>query len=230
MKAEERHRLAENDLVKGMNQLASSGWRPSKMMLLMTGLVVLLGLVYWYWSTTAANRVSKAWIQYYEQRHRLDEAPSSWKAGPAGQAVQLGAADKTFERGSNKLFVDPSAAIKEFESAALQYEELTKTASTPEIQMRAIMGAARSYENLGDVSKALSFYEQVLSRFAGDEWKQHPLVKDAREHKEKLTASGDESLSALYQTWISKLQQVKTENSTEKPSIPSIPFPPIPGK
>ncbi len=229
MKAEERHRLAENDLVKGMNQLAGGSWRPSNMMLLMVGLVVLLGLVYWYWSTTAANRVSRAWIQYYEQRDRLDDAPASWKAGPAGQAVQLGSADKAFERGFTKLFVDPSAALKEFEAAASQYEELSKIASTTEIQLRSIIGAARSFENTGDSTKALAFYNQALDKFgSNNEWKDHPLLKDAREHKEKLSATGDDSLAALYQSWANKLKQVKNEGTSDKPSIPNIPLPPLP--
>jgi tetratricopeptide (TPR) repeat protein len=228
MKAEERHRLAENDLVKGMNQLASTGWRPSRMMLIMAGLVVVLGFVYWYWSTTAANRVSKAWVQYYEQRDRLEDAPASWKSGPAGQAVQLGIADKAFERGFSKLFLDPAAALKDFENAGKLYEDLSKSATTQEIQLRSIVGAARSYENTGDVTKALGFYDQALAKFSTDEWKEHPLVKDAKEHKEKLSATGDASLAALYQTWSNKLRQVNTEGSGDKPAIPSIPMPPMP--
>lgn len=229
MKAEERHRLAENDLVKGINQVASGSWRPSSMVLLMTGLVVLLGLVYWYWSTTAANRVSKAWIQYYEQRDRLDDAPASWKSGPAGQAVQLGTADKAFERGYTKLFIDPAAALKEFESAATQYEELSKTASTTEIQLRSLIGAARAYENTGNNTKAVALYDQALAKFgSNNEWKDHPLLKDAKDHKDKLSASGDDSLATLYQSWATKLKQVKNEGTTDKPSIPNIPMPPLP--
>ena len=90
MKAEERHRLAENDLVKGLNQISTGIKRPSNMILLMVGLVVVLGIVYWYWSTTAANRVSRAWVQYFEQRDSLDNMSASSKSGPAGQAIQLG--------------------------------------------------------------------------------------------------------------------------------------------
>ncbi|HQR41718.1 MAG TPA: hypothetical protein PLX97_03520, partial [Gemmatales bacterium] len=120
MKAEERHHLAENDLNKAINQLATGTKRPSSMILLMVGLVVLLGVVYWYWSSTAANRVSRAWIQYYEQRDTLEDAPAQWKSGPAGQAVQLGAADLVYERGFSRLFLLPEQALKEFEASATQ--------------------------------------------------------------------------------------------------------------
>jgi hypothetical protein len=230
MKAEERHRLAENDLSKGLNQLASGAKRPSSMILLMVGLVVVLGIVYWYWSNTAANRVSRAWVQYYERRDSLEDAPPNWKSGPAGQAVLLGAADKVYERGFNRLFLDPQQALKEFESAASQYEELSKTASNNDILLRALMGAARAQENLGNVTKAVAFYDNVLSKFgSSNEWKEHPLVKDAKSHKEKLTASGEETLANLYQSWASKLKQVtNTPGDLKPPELPSIPTPPIP--
>jgi len=229
MKAEERHRLAENDLSKGLTQLTTGVKRPSNMIILMLGLIVALGIVYWYWSSTAANRVSRAWIQYYEQRDRLADAPEQWKSGPAGHAIQLGAADQAFDRGFSQLFIDPQQALKEFEQAAQQYESLSKTASHPEILLRALIGAARSNENLGDVTKSISFYDAAINKYGtNNDWKDHPLLKDARSHKEKLSATGDNSLNALYQSWATKLKQVSTGDSTLKaPQIPSIPLPPL---
>ena len=230
MKAEERHRLAENDLVKGLNRLTSSAKRPSNMILFMIGLIVVLGIVYWYWSNTAANRVSRAWIQYYERRDSLEDVPESWRSGPAGHAVQLGIADKLFERGFTRLFLDPQLALKEFEQAAQQYENLSKVAGNSDIQLRALIGAARSYENLGNIDKALSFYDTALSRFGSNkDWKDHPLVKDAQSHKQQLTST-ESSLATLYQSWASKLKQVSTTPGLQKPpEFPgNIPTPPIP--
>lgn len=230
MKAEERHRLAENDLVKGLNQLTTSTKRPSYKLVVVIAAVVALGLIYWYWSTTAANRVSRSWVQYYEQRNRLEETPANWKSGPAGQAIQLGTADAAFDRGFAKLFIEPQSALKEFETAATQYEELRKTASNNDIKVRALVGAARAYENTGNMGKATELYDVVLNQFGNDaEWKNHPLLKDAKDHKEKLAATGDDSINALYQTWASKLKQVSTGTGSDKPpSFPNIPIPPIP--
>ena len=232
MKAEERHQLAENDLSKALNTIATGNKRPSNMILLMLGLVVVLGVVYWYWSSTAANRVSRAWIQYFEQRDRLEDAPAQWKSGPAGQAVQLGAADQAFDRGFNKLFFMPESSLKDFEAAATQYEELSKVASNSDIQLRALVGAARANENLGNATKALAFYDSVLTKFGSNaDWKDHPLVKDAREHKELLSASGEDSIAVLYQSWASKLKQVKTDGgSSGMPGLPNIPTYPVPQK
>lgn len=229
MKAEERHRLAENDLVKGLNQIATGTKRPSNMILLMVGLVVVLGIVYWYWSSTASNRVSRAWVQYYERRDNLEDAPANWKSGPAGQAIQLSIADKAFDRGFSRLFLDPQQALKEFEQAAQQYEELSKATSNADIQLRALMGAARANENLGDMTKAVAFYDSVLNKFGtSNEWKEHPFIKQAKDRKEKLK-EGDDGLAKLYQSWAAKLKQVTTNSGVQSPpQFPGIPTPPIP--
>ncbi len=229
MKAEERHRLAENDLVKGLNQISTGIKRPSNMILLMVGLVVVLGIVYWYWSTTAANRVSRAWVQYFERRDSLEDVPPNWKSGPAGQAIQLGIADKSFERGFTRLFLDPQMALKEIEQAAQQYEELSKIASNSDIQLRSLVGAARSNENLGEANKAVGFYDKVIEKFGNsNDWKDHPLVKDSKQRKEKL-ASTDSGLALLYQSWAAKLKQVTTNQDLQTPPpFLTIPSPPIP--
>ncbi|MFT3880008.1 MAG: hypothetical protein QM703_10160 [Gemmatales bacterium] len=231
MKAEERHRLAENDLVKGLNQISTGIKRPSMMILLMVGLVVVLGIVYWYWSGTAANRVSRAWTQYYEKRDNLEDVSASWKSGPAGQAIQLGIADKAFDRGFNRLFMDPQSALKEFEQAAKDYENLSAVASNSDIQLRALVGAARANENLGELTRAVGFYDKVIEKFgSSNEWKDHPLVKDSKERKTKLT-SADSGMAQLYQSWAAKLKQVTTNPGVQTPpAFPNIPIPPIPNK
>lgn len=229
MKAEERHRLAENDLVKGLNRITTTAKRPSNMILFMIGLIVVLGFVYWYWSNTAANRVSRAWIQYYEKRSDIESAPETWKTGPAGHAVQLAIADKSFERGFGRLFLDPQQALGEFEQAAKQYEDLSKIASNKDILLRSLVGAARSYENLGNVEKAVALYDTVQNKFGtSSDWKDHPLVKDSQNHKKQL-AAGENSLSILYQSWASRLKQVSTTPGLQKPpEFPNIPIPPVP--
>lgn len=229
MKAEERHRLAENDLVKGLNRLATGTKRPSNMVLLMVVLIAVLGFVYWYWSGTAANRVSRAWAQYYDRKDSLEDAPANWKSGPAGQAVQLGIADKSFERGFSNLFLNPQQALRDFEQAAQQYEELSKSTSNSDIQIRSLIGAARSQENLGNADKAIAHYDVIISKFgSSNDWKEHPLVKDAKEHKSKL-AAGENSLAGLYASWASRLKQVSTDGGVQKPpSFPNIPTPPVP--
>ncbi|HQR06112.1 MAG TPA: hypothetical protein PLN21_04775 [Gemmatales bacterium] len=231
MKAEERHRLQENDLVKGLNQVTTGIKRPSNMILLMIGLVVVLGVVYWYWSGTAASRVSRAWTQYYEKRNSLEDLSVSAKSGPAGQAIQLGIADKSFDQGFNLLFINPQSALKEFEQAAKQYEDVSVIASNSDIQLRALIGAARANENLGELTRAVGFYDKVIEKFAGsNEWKDHPLVKDSKERKTKLT-SADSGLAQLYQSWAAKLKQVTTTPGIQTPPpFLNVPTPPIPDK
>ncbi len=229
MKSEERHRLAENELVKGLNQIVTGAKRPPNLILFMVVLLVVVVGIYWYWSSTAANRLARSWMDFYQRRGSIEDAPASLKSGPAGQVVQLTQADAAFERGFNRLFSDPQSALKEFESAAKQYEELSKSANNADIQLRAMIGAGKSYESTGDVKNALAMYDAVLTKFANNkEWLEHPLVLEAKEYKAKLS-TGESGLT-LYQSWADKLKQVSSSTDLKPPLPLTIPTPPEPEK
>jgi hypothetical protein len=224
MKAEERHRLAENDLVKGIRRLTSGPKRPPNILLLMIGLLAIVMIVYWYWSSTASNRVARAWRDYFQNKDNID-APASLRTGPAGQAVILAQADKAYSLAFEALFSSPSQALKDFANVAQQYVDLSKQASNNDIQIRSLVGAARSYESAGKIEEAKQYYDSVLTKFGGQtDWKDHPLVKEAKEHKEKL-ATGTGSLAGLYASWQEKMSKVTSSEPTP-PSLPTIPLPP----
>jgi tetratricopeptide (TPR) repeat protein len=233
MKAEERHRLAENELVRGLKKLKDAPKRPPSVLLLMVGLLAVVMVVYWYWSSTASNRLAKAWVSYYQNKDNAD-APAAQKAGPAGQALSLNAADSAYNRAFNQLFLNPQQAIKDFTDAAQLYVELSKQANNHDIQLRALVGAGKSYESAGKIQEAVQFYDQAVTKFgAMNDWKDHPLVKEAREHKEKL-AAGENSLAKLYAAWEEKMKQV-TSTEPKPPTLPTpggltIPMPPEPPK
>jgi hypothetical protein len=232
MKADERHRLAENELVKGLNRIATGAKRPPNIVLFMVGLLVVVVLVYWYWSTTAANRVSQAWVNFSNRRNTIEDVPDSMKSGPAGQAVLLGQADATYDRAFSKLFTDPQSGLKDFELAAKQYEDLSKQASNNDILLRAMVGAGKAYECAGQVDQAKTAYQTALAKFEkSNEYEKHPLIQDAKDHLAKLS-SGESGLGSLYKTWAEKLKQVSTNEQKPPvlPSFPSIPTPPEPIK
>jgi tetratricopeptide (TPR) repeat protein len=233
MKADERHRLAENELVKGLNRLASGSKRPPNMVLFMVGLLVVVVLVYWYWSSTAASRVSQAWINFANKRNSIEEAPESLKSGPAGQAVLLAQADAAFDRGFSKLFSDPQGSLQDFDQAAQSYDALSKQTTNNDMQLRALVGMGKAYESAGKVDQATAAYQAALNKFEkSSEFAHHPLVLDAKQHLDKLT-SGDAGLGVLYKTWAEKLKQVTTTPEQQPPAnltVPNIPIPPEPIK
>jgi tetratricopeptide (TPR) repeat protein len=172
-------------------------------------------------------------VAYYQNKDSA-EAPASLKAGPAGQALTLSSADAAYNRAFNALFVNPQQSLKDFTDAAQQYADLSKQASNPTIQLRALVGAGKSYESAGKIQDAVQYYDSAVTKFGVmNEWKDHPLVKEAREHKDKL-AAGDNSLAKLYASWEEKMKQVTT-NEPKPPTLPSvgdlnIPIPPEPPK
>ncbi len=228
MKAEERHRLAENELAKGLKRLTSGSRRPPNILLVMIGLLAVVMVVYWYWSSTASSRVAKAWQNYFQSRDGGDVS-DALKKGPAGTAVQLTQADAAYSKAYDQLFTNPQQALKDFVEVAQQYAELSGQASNHDIQLRALVGAGRAYESAGKVEEARKYYDSAVTKFGGrDDWKNHPLVKEAREHKDKL-ASGDSGLANLYASWEAKMKQVTTE--PKPPTLPNfsdlnIPLPP----
>jgi tetratricopeptide (TPR) repeat protein len=229
MKAEERHRLAENELVKGLNRLAAGTRRPPNLVIFMVGLLVVVIVVYWIWSTTASNRVAQAWVNYAERQGSLEDAPESLKAGPAGQAILLASADAAYENGYNQLFTSSEQSLAQFEHAAKLYAALAQQATNSDMQLRAMVGAGKAYESLGKVEEAVAQYDAVLAKFGSNhEWKDHPLLQDARNHKAKLTA-GEGSLSSIYRSWTEKLKRVGPAE-LKPPTLPTIPTPPSPIK
>jgi tetratricopeptide (TPR) repeat protein len=230
MKADERHRLAENELVKGLNRIATGAKRPPNILLFMAGLLVVVVLVYWYWSTTAANRISQAWINYSNRRNNIEDVPDAMKSGPAGPAILLAQADATYDRAFGKLFSDPQSALKDFEQAARQYEDLSKQTGNSDIQLRALVGAGKAYESAGQVDQAKAAYQLALTKFEkSNEYAQHPLLGDAKDHLAKLS-SGEAGVGNLYKSWAEKLKQVSTteQKPPTLPTFPTIPTPPEP--
>jgi tetratricopeptide (TPR) repeat protein len=230
MKADERHRLAENELVKGLNRIATSAKRPPNMVLFMVGLLVVVVVVYWYWSSVAASRVSQAWVNFSNRRNTIEDVPDSMKSGPAGQAVLLAQANAGYERAFGKLFTDPQSALKDFEAAAKQYEDLSKQTTNNDILLRALVGAGKAYESAGQVDQAKAAYQLALTKLEkSTEYAQHPLLQDAKDHLAKLS-SGEAGLGNLYKSWVEKLKQVTTteQKPPSLPTIPSFPTPPEP--
>lgn len=225
MKADERHRLAENELAKGLNRLRSASKRPPNILMVMIGLLAIVMVVYWYWSSTASSRVAKAWQTYFQTRDGGDVS-EGLKKGPAGTAVQLTQSDAAYSRAYDQLFTNPQHALKDFVDVAQQYAELSNQASNNDIQLRALIGAGRAYENTANLDEAKKYYASIITKF-GDrpEWKDHPLVKEARTRQDNL-ASANSGLANLYATWDAKMKQVTTE--PKPPSLPEIPLPPIP--
>lgn len=244
MKAEQRHQLQQNDLAAGMGKLVQSAQGSGSMLLGVGLLLVALFLAYWWWTSNTANRISQTWINWWEDRSsgailefmpeaELKKIADQARGTIADQAAQLTLADQLYEKAYKTMFRDSaSSAVPLFEEAYAVYEPLSRTASSREVALRALIGAARCKESAGDLPKAVETYQAVVDRygslFQGPSGEEHPLVAEAR-RRLKALQSGDGF--AFYngtegrQAWPQRLPK------SEKTSSPTPPgeLPPLPG-
>lgn len=244
MKAEHRHQLQQNDLAAGMGKLVQSAQGSGSMLLGVGLLVVAVILAYWWWSTNTANRISQTWINWWEDRSagailefmpeaELKKVADQARGTVADQAAQLTLADQLYEKAYKTMFRDSAqAAMQIFEEAYEVYEPLSRSASSREVALRALMGAGRSKESLGDLPKALEVYQTVVDRYGlmlqAPDGKEHPLVAEARV---RLKALQDGDGVAFYgggegrQPWPQRLPKAEKTN----PTTPRGELPPLPG-
>jgi|GEM_PF-5613713 len=202
MKAEQRHQLHKNALASGMNKLVQESKSSASMVIGVLVLIVAVILAYWWWTSNASNIVSQTWINWWDSRSspmaiefmpdtELKKIAEQARGSAADSAAQLTLADQLYEKGYQTTFKDSaSAAVKHFEEAYNVYDALSKSASSREIALRALIGAARCQESMGDITRAAEVYQRIVDRYGstlkGPNGAVHPLVADAQERLESL--------------------------------------------
>lgn len=207
MKAGQRHQLQTNYLADQMGKLWQGSKSSSGMLWGVLLLVVALGIAYWWWTANSANRISIDWQTWWNDRSsplaiqfmpddELAKIADHYRSTAADHAAQLTLADQLYEKGYQTTFSESAlAAAKHFEKASAIYEALAPVASTQEVALRALVGAARCQESLGEVDQARAFYQKVVDRYAaelkGPNGVVHPLVADAQQRVAALGTKGD---------------------------------------
>lgn len=243
MKAEQRHQLQQNELAAGVGKLVQSAQGSGSLLLGVALLLLAVLLAYWWWTTNTANRISQTWINWWESRGsgavlefmpeaELRKIAEQARGSVADQAAQLTFADQLYEKGYQTLLRESAnAAARYFEEAFAVYEPLSRSASSREVGLRALIGAARAKETLGELPKAVELYQAVVDRYAtllqSPDGSDHPLVAEARERLASLT-SGDGL--AFYgggdgrQPWPQRLpKSEKTSGSATPGELPPLP-------
>lgn len=197
MKAEKRHQLQTNYLADQMGKIWQGSKSSSGLIWGVLLLIVLVGFFYWWQTGVNANRISATWISWWDSRSsplgvefmpplELERAANAFRGSAADNAARLTLADQLYEKGYQTTFRESaSAATKDFEEAFKVYHELSTTANTRDVSLRALIGAARCKESMGEVDEAKKLYQQVVDRYAADlvgpNGVVHPLVADAQQ-------------------------------------------------
>lgn len=231
MKAVERKELQTNALKQAGQNLLHGGLKVPRLVWVLPLIVIVVGVGYWFWSGIAANRTTAVWAYFWTVRDGLDpSAEKQLKGTVAELAYKLDEADRLYNKGYERLAAMPRLAVEDLKNASKLYEEISKTSGASALMvLTALSGAAKCEENLGEVQRAMFFYQNVIDRFGkqGD-WTEHPLVRDARSIHEQL-AKADTERRTFDTSWLKdQLQMLSDPKRDVPPGLPTEPPPVIP--
>jgi hypothetical protein len=207
MKAEHRKELMTNTLANRLGE-AIQGMRegPSRgtiLFLVAAGLILLLVLVWRYFSTSAEESASARWLEwdrltspkelekFVENKDVQDYMP--------GRLARLAEARRALYDGLRTLG-DPvvrTEAQKNIRKAADLYDKLAdELADQPLLHQQVLMDAAKAHESLDEIGKAHDFYQQLAQKYTktslGEEAGEQLKRLEAGEKNGDLKALGQE--------------------------------------
>jgi hypothetical protein len=195
MKAEHRKELMTNTLanrlgeaIQGMKEGPS---RSTLLFLVAIGLILLLVLVWRYFSSSAEESASARWLQWDslaspEQLKKFAENKEAQEHTP-GRLARLAEARRALYDGLRNLgdTAVRAEALKDIRSAAELYGKLAdELADKPLLHQQVLMGAAKAYESLGEVKQAHDFYQLLAQKYAKTN-----LGEEAGEQLKRLEAA-----------------------------------------
>ncbi len=217
MKAEHRKELETNSLARQLTNFVRYSKKPPSTIWVLLGVVVLLAIAYWWLTGVMTNRAGSSWIALWNWRSVIEQAPKELSGTAADKAMQLLQADSLFNDASQSLMMSPEMAQEKYREASMKYEEVAKAASgQPFMALRALMGAARSAEAQGDLTRAKAFYETALKLAEAENWPDHPLAREARTRSQGIAAANG-FMAAFYANWPNRLPKSKPTDVTAPP-------------
>ncbi|MER3414767.1 MAG: hypothetical protein C4297_00940 [Gemmataceae bacterium] len=229
MKAEVRKELETNVLADRLGLFIDRVKRNRLSLGSIAAVVLALAVVWWWWTSRIATAVTQGWLVYvaictstFEENKAAEELNQLAQQYPyrgLTRLVELSEADLLYRAAvETALDTSPQEAKERFRKASQIYEALVQKAKgAPELTTRALLGAARCQEWLGEVERAKFFYEEVVRLF--------PDSPQAGEAKNALNRLGEPGLGAFYQDWPDRLPRM-TRAGADSKSAPGSPQPP----
>jgi tetratricopeptide (TPR) repeat protein len=195
MKAEHRKELMTNTLANRLGEAVTSMKEgPSRGVLFVlaaVGLIVILALVWRYMAASGEEADSSRWLKwdsvatpeqlkaFVENKDVEDQAQ--------GRLARLEEARRGLHEGLRQLGNTGTRkkAQEELKHAAGLYEKLAEEcADKPPLHQQALMGAAKSYESLGDAEQARKYYQHLQNKYSNT-----VFGRDAAEQIQRLDAA-----------------------------------------
>ncbi|MHB1423701.1 MAG: tetratricopeptide repeat protein [Gemmataceae bacterium] len=195
MKAEHRKELMTNTLAHRLGEAVQSvkegPSRGTLYGLAAVGLVVILGLVWYYMAASAKDADSARWLKWDslttpEQLTKFLENKDE-EGQPQGRLARMEEARRRLYEGLRQLGNASfrKKAIEDVQKAAELYDQLAgECADKPLLHQQALMGAAKAHEGLGEVDQARKYYQQLK-----DSYSDTFFGRDAAEQLQRLDAA-----------------------------------------
>ncbi len=223
MKAGHRKELQTNILADKLGQLYTKARSSTGLILWVVGVVVVLGVAFWWWSNRALSANSRAWDEYWTNRESLtglESIAERLKGTSAERAARLTEADRLFNDAYNTFFRSPAEARERFGQALKLYSELSDNpGNSSDLAVRGLLGAAKCHEWTGDLDQARAAYQQIVEKYDA-----HPLATNARERLAMLD-QGESEAVAFYKRWPGRLPDVVSAKPKPSPLLPPDPTP-----
>jgi len=219
MKSERRHELQHNDLAEWVIN-AYENVVPYKNSILGVGLLVIASAIgIWIWHNHSVAQASEGWNKLGapvfqpnfadgSKVQSLDTISSEYAGTPAGEWAQVCAADSYLFFGENQVMDQREVGAQNIKNALDRYQKLLAAATAPVIRERAMIGAARALESLGQLQEALAAYEDLNKNFPKGTYK---ALADQRLEQLRTPDAAE-----FYQHLAQYTPKPKTEKSKEK--------------
>lgn len=222
MKAEERHRLHENELHR-LTEHARERSRPffdqygtTLLLALATVLIVIAAVVWWTKSSTAGaaagwQDLSAAFRKPSQTAEDFANVAELYPGTAAAAWAKVNEGEAHLQSGIESLFSDKDGAVRDLEDAQAAFEAvLDSKQDDAQLRVRALYGLARSLEATsdGNLKPALDRYEEIV--------RQYPDTVYEGLAQERIDALESSDAKAFY-AWFSK-QQPSPKDALSRPS------------
>jgi tetratricopeptide (TPR) repeat protein len=231
MKAEERHRLHENEL-RRLAEHARERSRPffdrygTALLLGLAGVLLIAAIAIW-WFRSGGSDDSRAWSDLAAAFRNPDATAEDFadvaELHPGTKAAawaKVHEAEARLDSGIQSLFSDKEGAARDLEDAQKAFETvLEQRDAGSELNARALYGLAKTLEagSKGDVEPALERYEQVVDQYPGSVYEGL-----ARQRVEALKSPD----AAAFYKWFATAKPALRDPLTRPQDRPTSPFAP----
>ncbi|MBA3312162.1 MAG: hypothetical protein M3552_10555 [Planctomycetota bacterium] len=222
MKAEERHRLHENELQR-LTEHARERSRPfverygTTLLLALAAVLIVIAAVVWWWKSSGASReagwdeLSAAFRKPNATAVDFANVAELHPDTTAAAWAKLYEGEAHLSSGIESVFTDKEGAVRDLTDARAAFEAtLESEKAGPPVKVRALYGLGRTLETLsdGDLQPALDQYERIVADYGDTVYE-----KLAQERIDALKSSDAKSFYA----WFSK-QESAPKDPLSRPS------------